>query len=106
MPPNGDTEQLSEELKLNWAELPRMPAYAVRGCSEAALDSGFYGSTTENPEVDPVRGPGRTEAEVRAEAGAYMQRVRAFSNKAVFQADFLFVKAPGQAKGLRHICAC
>ena len=91
LPPDGDPEQLPADKKLRWMELPK--AFNIRGPENDVAARGFLaGSRIENPEVNPVVGPGRTAAQIQAEVATYKARMRAMSNVALFQADFLFVK--------------
>ena len=91
LPSDGDPEQLPAEQKLRWMDLPK--AFNIRGPENEVTARGFMaGSRIENPEVNPVVGPGRTAAEVQAEVLTYKARTRAMSTLALFQADFLFVK--------------
>ena len=72
LPPDGDVEQLPPGLKLPWVEL--LPQRPLRG-PELGTPHYLPGSS-ENPDVNPVTGPGRTAADVHAELLVHQAQVR------------------------------
>ena len=94
LPAQDNPNNLAEQLKPKWKELPRV----TRAAEEAAAERGMGGASSalENPPVNPVHGPGRTETEVQRETHGYRQYVRRLNingaTPAVFQKDYVFVQ--------------
>ena len=104
LPDNDDPNNLASELKPIWGELPK--------CTETPeirthiLDG--VGTSLENPPINPVTGPGRTNAEVRRETIAYRSFIRRMSGGGatvvpVFQGDYVFVQLPSKPIFLSRI---
>ena len=77
LPPDGDVNQLAPAFKLPWVELP-----AQRPLRGPELGTHYLPGSSENPDVNPVTGPGRTAADVHAELLAHQERVKLPGNAA------------------------
>eukprot|EP00965_Chrysotila_dentata_P177202 5852499-Pleurochrysis_carterae.AAC.2 len=99
MPIDMKVEDLPEAYKLLWPVLPR-------GCCQApaeAAGSLFESDTLENPEINPITGPGRSAATVNAELRAFQSAARAEDDaratdgdetlvRRVFQGEYLLMR--------------
>ena len=100
LPPDGDVEQLSPDMKLKWLDLPRCTQ--LRGGDGLGEVCGGA-HDLENPEINPVTGLGRTAGDVQREVSAFREKERLLSERAVFQADFLFVQLPNSSVQLHRV---
>ena len=98
-PPNGDITQIPVSQQLEWADLPRRtPGTFCPPCPVAGLSLGL-----EIPDVMPMTYHGRTTADREYELRQHQQIVMAHNARAVFQAQFLFVKGTSGAVELQRV---
>ena len=106
LPPSTDASGIPAEQQLQWHPLPSR-VFANRDRVRVALPDEFDGVTDalENPPINPITGNGRTTAEVNHDRVAYQAYVRAAptDHEPVFQADYLFVQAPGHSIQLHRV---
>ena len=105
LPPQGDTAQLPDALKLKWEDLPKFRP--VRGGGDVAGDHeiGDVGAEMENPPINPVTGHGRSAADVQEDLRKYQARVRHADNlhTPIFQADYIFLRTSAGAVALHRV---
>ena len=87
-PPDGDVTKIPASQQLEWLDLPRRTPTTFKPPTPVdALSSGL-----ENPLVNPMTFHGRTTADRDYELQQHQNAVLAHNARAVFQAQFLFVK--------------
>lgn len=99
LPPDGDTTQLDEGLKLKWVPLPLRRSYWGAEHSRTT-PSFFHSDDLENPPVNPISGPGRSSHVIRRELDSYRAVMRRLASQGtnadgdpfpVFQSDYLLI---------------
>lgn len=106
LPPDGDFSSMRDVDKLEWMDLPKqMP----RRPMQFNVQDAQVSRTLENPPINPITGHGRTAADVQRERDAYQREMRDRAAgrgerlKAIFQADFLFVRLPEKGVQLHRV---
>ena len=103
LPSDGDASQLADGQKLVWVDLPRRNQNAT-----PATAQGLHGtsSSVENPPINPMTGPGRSNADVQRELAALHRHVRIHAPHAIFQGDYLFTRISGRLELSRVANSC
>lgn len=102
LPPDSDQEQLAQELKPKWRQLPKRFNVTPADGGVSQQQNRILGGSScmENPPINPITGFGRTSTEVQRETRAYRAAIRrqhlAVEFPAVFQGDYLFIQLPSK----------
>ena len=108
LPPEGDTTQLPDSMQLKWKSLRKRNAPVAKDGEGVRTLGRAVSGALENPPINPIVGPGHTEAERAAELKqykAYMRGLQARKYEALFQADYVFLRLPSKPLSLHRVCS-
>eukprot|EP00965_Chrysotila_dentata_P181337 5985400-Pleurochrysis_carterae.AAC.1 len=98
LPEDVRMDDLPDEQKLTWPELPTFQTTQSK-CFSSAAPSCHASKRLENPDINTITGPGRTAVDVTSDLRQLQDRIRAQAladddptREPIFQADYLLIR--------------